>query len=115
MRTVVLLPAFERDARGAGLRDDELQDIVSAIARNPTAGDIMVGTGGVRKVRHRSRGGGKSGGYRTIHCFAGENLPVFMIAIFAKGEKDNLSKAERNEVAALLDIIVASYTGNARK
>lgn len=110
MQTVVLLPAFERDAKAAGLSEDELQEIVSTIARDPTAGDLMVGTGGARKLRHRKYGGGKSGGYRTIHYFAGEGLPVFMIAIFAKGEKDNLSKAERNEVARLLPVLVASYT-----
>jgi hypothetical protein len=50
-----------------------------------------------------------SGGYRTIHCYGGADLPVFMIAIFSKGEKDNLSKAERNSVARLIPELVKTY------
>lgn len=46
MRTVVLIPAFERDAKAAGLSEEDLQEIVSSIARDPMAGDLMVGTGG---------------------------------------------------------------------
>jgi hypothetical protein len=114
MQTIVLLPAFERDAKAAGVTDEELQAMLAFIARAPLAGDLMAGTGGARKLRHRKEGSGKSGGYRTIHYFAGEDLPIFMIAIFAKGEKDNLSKAERNEVARLLPILAATYARSGR-
>ena len=46
--------------------------MVSAISREPTFGELMVGTGGCRKVRFPGKGKGKSGGYRTIHYFAAE-------------------------------------------
>lgn len=67
MHGVVLTPTFERDAKDAGLSDDDVMEIASTIAVDPMAGDLMAGTGGARKVRHRGRGKGKSGGYRTIH------------------------------------------------
>lgn len=48
MQTIVLLPLFERDAKAAGLTDDDIQEIATVVARDPTAGDLMVGTGGAR-------------------------------------------------------------------
>ena len=66
--------------------------LVNYIAANPEAG-ISLG-GGLRKVRVPRDGGGKSGGYRTIYVFGGTHIPIFLITVFAKNEKDNLSKAE---------------------
>ena len=77
------------------------------IAADPLAGDLMAGTGGARKLRHAGRGKGKSGGFRTVHYFGGNDVPVFLLAIFSKGDKDNLSKAERNALAAILPRIAA--------
>ncbi|MDP3548149.1 MAG: type II toxin-antitoxin system RelE/ParE family toxin [Phreatobacter sp.] len=60
-------------------------------------------------MRFARPGSGKSGGYRTIHYFGGDDVPVFLLAIFGKGEKANISKAERNELASILPTIAASY------
>lgn len=106
---VVLTPTFERDAADAKLSEEELMEIVSVIAADPLAGDLMVGTGGARKIRHPGKGKGKRGGYRTIHYFGGNDIPVFLLALIDKGDKDNLSKAERNALAALLPKIADSY------
>jgi hypothetical protein len=115
MHGVVLTPTFERDAKDAGLSDDDVMEIASTIAVDPMAGDLMAGTGRARKVRHRGRGKGKSGGYRTIHYFCGSDVPVFLLAIFSKGDKDNLSKAERNALAAILLRIPEEYRKGKRK
>lgn len=69
----------------------------------------MQGTGGCRKLRLAGRGKGKSGGYRTITFFGGDDLPVFLITVFSKGERANLSKAERNALLGLTKKIVATY------
>ena len=69
---------------------------VKAIAADPANGDILEGTGGVRKFRLAGRGKGKSGGYRIVTYFGGEDIPVFILAALSKGEADNLTKAERN-------------------
>ncbi len=90
-------------------------DIVATIAADPLAGDLMAGTGGARKLRHPGRGKGKSGGYRTVHYFGGDDVPVFLLALYGKGERDNLSKAERNELAALLPMLADKYRKRKRK
>ena len=62
-------------------------------------------------MRFAGRGKGKSGGYRVITFFTGKNLPVFLLNVFAKGEKINLTKAERNELRAILAEIASAYKG----
>lgn len=86
-----------------------MQEIASFLAREPLAGDLMEGTGGARKVRFARRGAGKSGGYRTIHYFGGDDVPLFLLALLDKGARANLSKAERNELAKILPQIGAAY------
>lgn len=115
MHGVVMTPTFERDANDAGLTDDEVFRIASAIAADPLAGDLMAGTGGARKLRHVGRGKGKSGGYRTIHYFGGSDVPVFLLAIYGKGDKDNLSKAERNALASILPRLAETYRSRRKK
>ena len=77
------------------------------IAANPEAG-VSLG-GGLRNVRFARRGGGKSGGYRTIHVFGGAEMPIFLVTVFAKNEKDNLSRAEQAELIALGKVLLAHY------
>jgi hypothetical protein len=109
MHTVALTRAFERAAADAGMSEDENQVLVDFLAESPTAGDVMAGTGGCRKVRIAGRGKGKRGGYRTITFYTGENLPLFLITVFGKGEKSNLSKSERNRLRDITKAIVTKY------
>jgi hypothetical protein len=60
-------------------------------------------------MRFARRGSGKSGGYRTIHYFGGIDVPVFLLTVHGKGEKANLTRAERNELAVLLPRIAANW------
>ena len=62
-----------------------------------------------RKVRFARRGKGKSGGYRVITFYSGGDLPVFLLTVFAKGERADLAKAERNALAQLTRMLVDSY------
>lgn len=88
------------------LSADERQDLISYLAEHPKAGDIIEGTGGVRKLRWRRGGQGKSGGVRVIYYFHDEFMPLYLLTLFAKGDKANLTKAERNELAGLTDALV---------
>jgi hypothetical protein len=90
------------------MTDDEITRLVDFLAANPTAGELIVGTGGCRVA---GRGKGKSGGYRTITFYAGENLPVFLLTVFSKGERTNLSKSECNSLRAVTKAIAAEYRG----
>lgn len=108
LHTVVETPEFLTGARRV-LTEAERVALINFLAENPTAGDVMQGTGGARKLRWGARGKGKSGGARAITYYAGPDVPVFLMAIFGKGEKANLSKAERNELRDVLASIVALY------
>ena len=106
LQTVVELPEFLRRAK-AIMSDEDRSALVDYIAANPEAG-ISLG-GGLRKVRIARQGGGKSGGYRTIYVFGGAHVPIFLVTVFAKNEKDNLGKAEQAELVALSKALLARY------
>ncbi|MEG3182259.1 type II toxin-antitoxin system RelE/ParE family toxin [Sphingomonas sp. LT1P40] len=98
LQTVVELPEFIRRAK-AIMTDDERIAIVNHVAGNPESG-VSLG-GGLRKIRIPRIGGGKSGGYRTIYVFGDTHMPIFLVTVFAKNEKDNLSKTEQATAVAL--------------
>ena len=109
MHTVIWTATFLSQARKCGLSDDELSDIVMTVSDNPKSGKVMSGTGGARKLRHPGRGKGRSGGYRTVHYYAADDVPVFLLSIYAKGMRANLTKAERNELSRVLPELASAY------
>jgi hypothetical protein len=82
---------------------------VTWIAANPVAGDVIEGTGGARKVRFAGKGKGKSGGYRVITFFTGTDIPVFLLNIFSKNEKTDLTPKERRVLKTILAEMVKAY------
>ena len=116
MQTVVETPAFLHDARALGLSEAERLVIVTWIAANLAAGDVIEGTGGARKVRFAGKGKGKSGGYRVITFYSGPDIPVFLLNIFAKNEKTDLAQIERQVMKTVLTKLVDAYKrkGNPR-
>ena len=106
--TVVETERFLKDARPL-LSDAERAELVAFIGANPEAGEVIAETGGVRKVRWALPGKGKRGGARVIYYHHSERLPVFLLAAYAKNEKANLSRAERNAMKRLVPILVAGY------
>jgi hypothetical protein len=109
MHTVCELKTFRRAAETAGMSEGEIEELVEFLSLNPTAGEEIQGTGGCRRVRVAGRGKGKSGGYRTITFYSGRDVPVFLITVFSKGERSDLSKADRNELAVLTKELVSEY------
>jgi hypothetical protein len=109
MQAVAELDNFRRDAAAAGMLEDEITNVIVAVSCNPEIGDLMVGTGGARKFRVPGREKGKRGGFRVITYFAGADIPVFLISVFSKGDRDNLSKAEQNELRKELAGLAADY------
>jgi len=91
------------------MSEAELEALEQLVARDPQAGTLIAGTGGCRKIRLAGRGKGKSGGYRVVTFYSGVDIPVFLLTAFSKGEKANLTKAERNALAQLTKELVASY------
>ena len=106
LQTIVELPEFLRRAK-AIMTDGERVALVDYVAANPEAG-VSLG-GGLRKVRIPREGGGKSGGYRTLYVFGGTHMPVFLVTVFAKNEKANLTRAEQAAAVELSKTLVVTY------
>ncbi len=106
LQSVVELPEFQKRSK-AVMSELERESAINFLAENPEAGVVL--GGGLRKVRIPREGGGKSGGFRTIYVFGGTHMPIFLITVFAKNEKSNLSKAEQAAAVELSKRIVAAY------
>ncbi len=87
----------------------EVEAVIDWVAAEPLSGDLIQGAGGLRKLRFAVDGKGKSGSVRIIYYYYNESIPVFLITVFAKKEKDNLTKAERNMLAKVVRILRDSY------
>jgi hypothetical protein len=103
------MPGYLRMAKSAGLSDDELDAIAAYIAENPDCGAVMPGTGGARKVRFAPSGRGKRGGFRVIHYYAADDVPVFLLAVLSKGQRSDLSKTEKNDLRNILGTLADDY------
>lgn len=109
MQTIAEMPEFVRRV-DALLSEVERQALIDYLAASPRAGVILQGTGGIRKLRWARQGSGKSGGVRVIYYFHNEATPLYLLTIFGKGERDNLSKAERNELAQSVRFLVQAWS-----
>lgn len=86
-RAAVLLSAEEQDA------------VVDFIAYDPTCGDLIPGTSGLRKVRIGQGERGKRGGARVIYYFYNTDFPLLLLGLYAKNEKADLSTREKKKLA----------------
>jgi len=89
--------------------DAEREELVGYLAYNPTAGAVIPGTGGVRKVRWALEGRGKRGGARVIYFYYDDDMPLFLLDIYAKNERADLTQSERNELRVATQQIVAAH------
>lgn len=86
-------PTFTRMVT-ALLADDEYRDLQNELMEDPERGDIIKGGGGIRKMRYAAQGRGKSGGVRVIYYWIKDNHQIYMLVVYPKSKKDNLSDKE---------------------
>lgn len=99
--SVVEMPPFMRHADKIW-NGEEREAFVDHIARNPEAGDIVPGTGGVRKIRWARKGMGKRGGARVIYFYHHMDAPLYLIAAYAKAQQEDMSADEKKAITALV-------------
>ena len=92
MHSVVETPTYLLDAKQAGMDAEKRQEIVNYVSLNPQAGDMIAGAAGARKLRFRRPGMGKSGGYRVVFYYGGDDVPLFLLNVFAKGDRPTCPK-----------------------
>ncbi len=88
-----------------GLNDDDLRRLQEELLTDPKVGEVMKGTGGVRKMRFAFEKRGKSGSVRVIYVDFEVYEKIFLITAYTKNEKDNLTDSEKKEVKQLIGIL----------
>lgn len=87
------------------LKKEDFEDFKKTLAENPEQGDMIAGTGGIRKVRLKSATKGRSGGLRVCYLYIENRLILFLLFIYAKNEQENLSQSEKTELKQLANSI----------
>jgi hypothetical protein len=96
------------------MQDEECHALVDHLARNPLAGDLIPGTGGVRKLRWALEGRGKRGGARVVYYYHSDAMPIFALTAYAKNERADISEADRNDFRRLTALLVERYARRSR-
>ncbi|HJA02134.1 MAG TPA: type II toxin-antitoxin system RelE/ParE family toxin [Candidatus Gallimonas gallistercoris] len=104
-RSFVELPIFKSRWEALGLNEEDLLRLQIELLADPKAGDVMQGTGGVRKMRFAFEHRGKSGGVRVIYVDFEVYEKIYLLTAYTKNEKDNLTKKERSEIKQLIEVL----------
>ena len=104
-RVFVELPSFRNAWKSMGLTDGDLRRLQEKLLADPQLGNVMQGTGGIRKMRFALENQGKSSSVRVIYVDFVIHEKLYLLTAYPKSEKDNLTKAERNELKKLVDIL----------
>lgn len=85
------------------LDDDEYSKLQWRLIEFPEADDVIPGGGGIRKIRQSAKGKGTRGGARVIYYLAVSREPIFMLDIYAKNEKTDLTMVQIRELKKLVE------------
>jgi hypothetical protein len=113
LNTIAELPEYTKHANKL-LEEEEQNEIIHHLAHSPTSGHLIQGTGGIRKLRWSRGSQGKSGGVRVIYYYYNEGFPLYLLTIYGKHQKENLTKAQRNELAKIAELIKTALLKKAK-
>lgn len=106
--TVIETPEFLSATRKL-IGDETRAMLVDYLAYHPAAGDLIPGTGGVRKLRWGLEGRGKRGGARVVYFYHDPEVPIFVLTAYAKNERADLSQQDRNDLRKLTALLVRTF------
>ncbi len=89
--------------------DDDYAEFQNELAQNPEKGPVIEHTGGLRKVRWGIKGRGKSGGLRIMYLYLKTHGIIYIVFVFTKGESDNLTAQQKQQLKAIVDAIKREY------
>lgn len=104
-RSFIELPIFKSRWEALGLNEEDLLRLQIELLAAPKAGDVMQGTGGVRKMRFAFEHRRKSGGVRVIYVDFEVYEKIYLLTAYTKNEKENLTKKERSEIKQLIEVL----------
>ena len=105
MNTVAETTQFQKKVERL-LSNIEKESLIIHLAANPKAGVLIEGTGGIRKLRWGRADKGKSGGVRVIYYYHSEIMPLYLLTVFGKNERANISQREKQMLAKMVDQLV---------
>ena len=111
---IVETDGFAKDARKI-FTEEELGALHQHFGTFRELGNVISGSGGLRKARWSALNKGKRGGARVIYFYGGDHMPMFMIAIYTKSEKSDMTKAELRAATKLTEVLRAQYRPKSRK
>ncbi len=91
------------------ISEKDRYNLIWHLKAKPKDGDIIAGTGGIRKLRWSKPGSGKRGGIRVIYYFYDENGVVFLLSAYAKNDQSDLSSKEKKEYSKLVKELVSAF------
>jgi hypothetical protein len=106
--TIAELKGAQRDLQTL-LSEQEVNELFDFLAVNPESGDVIPETGGIRKLRWKGQGKGKSKGIRVCYFYHDLNMPLFVLAVYGKGEQLRLTKREERKMAMFVAELKAKY------
>ena len=111
LHTVVELPEFIKRSEGL-LSEDARMHLIEYLVAFPTAGVLIRGTGGIRKLRWASKSKGKRGGHRVLYYYSDRKTPLFLLTVFDKASRADLSEKECKQLALLTTVLKQQYGDN---
>lgn len=94
------------------LDEHEQKEIIDYLSVHPKAGVLIQGTVGIRKLRWGQKNKGKSGGVRVIYYYHNELMPLYLLTLFSKSERENINDQDKKVLAKLVNLLVKSYLEN---
>lgn len=85
------------------MSDDEYRALQETLVNRPNMGDIVQGTGGLRKVRWKQEGHGKSGGVRVIYYWMTEDKQLYMLYVYQKSKQEDLTAEQRKALKSIVE------------
>lgn len=102
-REFIFLPEFEAQWKKLGLNDNDQRDLEAFLCENPETGDVIQGTGGLRKLRWALPATGKSGGARVLYVDFAFFETIYLVTCFGKTTKINLTQDEKKQIKRVVD------------
>ncbi len=109
--TVAEMPGFQRFAGGL-FTQEQLAGLISHLAADPTDGELIQRSGGLRKLRWGAKDKGKRGGARVVYFYHNDLMPLFLLTAYGKGRKDDISAAELKTMRQLTQALRDQYLGD---
>ena len=104
-RKFILGTAFEKAWKSLGFVDADLRRLQKVLLQDPKVGNVIKGTGRLRKMRFAFEHRGKSGSTRICYVDFEAKEVIYLLAVFAKNEQENLTKEERNILKNKIDVL----------